>query len=378
MMTTASLRGDLLFVGLLNGSLELLDGKGRPVFEFSPAGSRIPVVVGDAVSPDGSLLAAVTGIGPQYLTVLRRQAPGQARSTAYAPIAVLGLPSEFRREIRIELFSRFAVPRARGRPPARASSIRPPGASAGSPSAARLPAPPGPAGEGSPRWPAGTAGSADLADRTPVRGRGVPRAVPGARAVPWRPSTASSSWAGTGSCCASTWSRCEEARVRAAARCACAAGLCLPGLPGSAALRRWTGPSRTGSSPARSARTAATTSTTASISAAETQDVHPVLPGELVFRYDEAADYSSLPRGVGHLRRAAPRPGHPLRLCPPPGGKPGPRAYLVPPRRTAGCHRGDRPRERPAPAFLGVRRGGRLRRSIRLPSSRRCPTASRP
>jgi Peptidase family M23 len=29
------------------------------------------------------------------------------------------------------------------------------------------------------------------------------------------------------------------------------------------------------------------------------QDVHPVLPGELVFRYDDAADYSSLPRGLG-------------------------------------------------------------------------------
>jgi hypothetical protein len=29
------------------------------------------------------------------------------------------------------------------------------------------------------------------------------------------------------------------------------------------------------------------------------QDVHPVLDGELVFRYDEDADYSSLPRGVG-------------------------------------------------------------------------------
>jgi hypothetical protein len=29
------------------------------------------------------------------------------------------------------------------------------------------------------------------------------------------------------------------------------------------------------------------------------QDVHPVLPGELVFRFDEASDYSSLPRGVG-------------------------------------------------------------------------------
>jgi hypothetical protein len=29
------------------------------------------------------------------------------------------------------------------------------------------------------------------------------------------------------------------------------------------------------------------------------QDVHPVLLGELVFRYDESSDYSSLPRGVG-------------------------------------------------------------------------------
>jgi hypothetical protein len=29
------------------------------------------------------------------------------------------------------------------------------------------------------------------------------------------------------------------------------------------------------------------------------QEVHPVLPGELVFRYDENNDYSSLPRGTG-------------------------------------------------------------------------------
>ena len=30
-----------------------------------------------------------------------------------------------------------------------------------------------------------------------------------------------------------------------------------------------------------------------------TQDVRPVLAGELVFRYDEASDYTSIPRGVG-------------------------------------------------------------------------------
>ncbi len=54
------------------------------------------------------------------------------------------------------------------------------------------------------------------------------------------------------------------------------------------------------------------------------QVVHPVLPGELVFRYEENADYTSLPRGVGsfavirhqddvlsvycHLRRDLARP----------------------------------------------------------------------
>jgi hypothetical protein len=31
------------------------------------------------------------------------------------------------------------------------------------------------------------------------------------------------------------------------------------------------------------------------------QEVHPVLPGELVFRYDEGTDYSSVPRGTGSL-----------------------------------------------------------------------------
>ena len=104
MMTAASLQGDLLLVGLLNGSMLLLDRKGSPIFEYSPKGSRIPVIVGDAVAPDGSLLAAVSGIGPQYLTVLRRQnamTPRNATAPGFAVIAILGLPSEYRREVRI-------------------------------------------------------------------------------------------------------------------------------------------------------------------------------------------------------------------------------------------------------------------------------------
>ena len=114
LMTTASLQGDLFLVGLLNGSILLLDRKGTPLFEDSPKGSRIPVIVGGAVAPDGSLLAAISGIGPQYLTVLRRQNamnPPSSASPGYAIIATMGLPSEYRREVRISFSpdSRYLV-----------------------------------------------------------------------------------------------------------------------------------------------------------------------------------------------------------------------------------------------------------------------------
>jgi hypothetical protein len=114
LVTAASQQGEVLLVGLLNGSLLLLDGKGEPLFEYSPKGSRIPIIVGVAVSPDASLLAAVSGIGPQYLTVLRRQnamSPRNSAAPGYAVIASLGLPSEYRREVRVSFSpdSRYLV-----------------------------------------------------------------------------------------------------------------------------------------------------------------------------------------------------------------------------------------------------------------------------
>jgi hypothetical protein len=95
LMTSLSLQGDSLLVGLLNGSLLLINGQGSPLFEYSPAGSRIPVVAGTAVAPDGLLFAAVCGIGPQSLYVFERQSAG------YALRAALPLPSDFRRELRM-------------------------------------------------------------------------------------------------------------------------------------------------------------------------------------------------------------------------------------------------------------------------------------
>jgi hypothetical protein len=95
LMTTLSIQGDSLLVGLLNGSLLLINRQGLPLFEYSPGGSRIPVILGSAMAPDNSLIAAVSGISPQFFTVLRRQGSG------YAPLAPLSLPSDYRREVRM-------------------------------------------------------------------------------------------------------------------------------------------------------------------------------------------------------------------------------------------------------------------------------------
>jgi hypothetical protein len=94
-MTSASIQGDELLLGLIDGSMILLNRQGMPVFERSFTESRIPVILGAAVSPDGGLLAAISGIEPQKLTVLRRQ------GASYAVIAQTALASDFRREVRL-------------------------------------------------------------------------------------------------------------------------------------------------------------------------------------------------------------------------------------------------------------------------------------
>ncbi len=95
LLTSVSLQGGTLLVGLLSGRLLMLDGRGSPVYEKSIGGSRIPVIFGVAASTDGALLASVSGIAPQYLTVLRRQGSG------FGELAKEVLASDFRREVRM-------------------------------------------------------------------------------------------------------------------------------------------------------------------------------------------------------------------------------------------------------------------------------------
>ena len=95
MMTSVSVHGDSLLVGLLNGTLLLLNREGSVVFEHSPAGSRVPVILGDAISVDSSLIACVSGIDPQYCTVFRRH------GSTYVAVSKTLLASDFRREVRM-------------------------------------------------------------------------------------------------------------------------------------------------------------------------------------------------------------------------------------------------------------------------------------
>jgi hypothetical protein len=95
LMTSLSLEADRLLIGLLDGTLDLVDARGAITMEYAPMGSRIPVVLGCAVSRDGGLLAAVCGIDPQTLIVLMKEAE------TYRVLSHVPLSSDFRQEIRM-------------------------------------------------------------------------------------------------------------------------------------------------------------------------------------------------------------------------------------------------------------------------------------
>jgi hypothetical protein len=81
--------------GLLDGSIVGLDDFGNTVLDFAPGGSRIAGVYGVAASPDGRMVAAVTGADKQRLIVLEK------RSSAYRVTYHRYLSSDYRRPVYI-------------------------------------------------------------------------------------------------------------------------------------------------------------------------------------------------------------------------------------------------------------------------------------
>jgi hypothetical protein len=79
--------------GLMDGSIVGIDGAGAVILDFAPGGSRVAGVYGVAASPDGLLVAAMTGLDRQRLVVMER------RSSAYRVAYHRYLASDYRRPV---------------------------------------------------------------------------------------------------------------------------------------------------------------------------------------------------------------------------------------------------------------------------------------
>jgi hypothetical protein len=98
-ISTLSLHQEECVIGLLDGTLKLIDQRGKILQELAPQASRIPVILASAISPDGRRLAVVSGIDPQRLTLFVR------RGGLFSEEQALDLGSDFRRAV----FLRFTA-----------------------------------------------------------------------------------------------------------------------------------------------------------------------------------------------------------------------------------------------------------------------------
>ncbi|GMO31024.1 MAG: hypothetical protein Ta2F_06100 [Termitinemataceae bacterium] len=65
LISAADASGDFLLCGMIDGTVMLVDNKGKLVDSFSPSGSRVSVVYGCAISKDGTKAAVICGLDKQ-------------------------------------------------------------------------------------------------------------------------------------------------------------------------------------------------------------------------------------------------------------------------------------------------------------------------
>jgi hypothetical protein len=94
-VTTVALAGQECVIGLMDGRFLVVDAGGRITHQQMTEGSRIPVVLGAAVSEDRNRIALVSGIDPQRLSVVQRR--GGELTTELA----MDLGSDIRREVQL-------------------------------------------------------------------------------------------------------------------------------------------------------------------------------------------------------------------------------------------------------------------------------------
>ena len=108
-ITCVDAAGGYVLAGTLDGTIELLDSGGNPVFTpFEPGGSRLSVILGCAISRDASRLAIISGIDNQRFLLLEQTGsdPRSARTAGvpgdtYKVIYHEFLTGGFRRPVHI-------------------------------------------------------------------------------------------------------------------------------------------------------------------------------------------------------------------------------------------------------------------------------------
>lgn len=92
-LTALSAGSQELAVGCLDGNAEVIGPDGQALFSFKPGGSRVSIILGLAISPDGDRLAMVAGLEPQRFLLFER------RHGSYKLKRHFDLASDFRRRV---------------------------------------------------------------------------------------------------------------------------------------------------------------------------------------------------------------------------------------------------------------------------------------
>jgi hypothetical protein len=98
-LTCVDAAGGIVLAGSLDGVVEVLDNRGKLLFSFEPGGSRLSVILGCAVSGDGSRLGIISGIDDQRFLLLERF--GGTTASEYKVVYHEFLEDGFRRGVYI-------------------------------------------------------------------------------------------------------------------------------------------------------------------------------------------------------------------------------------------------------------------------------------
>jgi len=98
-LTCIDTAAGLVLTGSLDGIIEILDAKGNRIYFFEPGGSRYPVILGCAISRNGSQVGIISGVDKQRFILLERfgSNPGE-----YKVIYHEYLETGFRRPVHIK------------------------------------------------------------------------------------------------------------------------------------------------------------------------------------------------------------------------------------------------------------------------------------